>query len=180
MTIVKLAIDSANKNRKGKTNDKIYTPLALVDRHIEHIKDLIEFGDVIYEPFAGDGRYVSSLREKFPNNQIEQTEIDNGDNFFNFYESVDIIISNPPYSCMDKVLEHSVKLNPRIISYLIGYLNFTPKRVGYMNANGYFIERILMCRVRAWFGISSIITFSNKINKNIIEVEINEYNIKKD
>jgi hypothetical protein len=179
MTIVKLAIDSANKNRKGKANDTFYTPLALVDRHIEHIKDLIEFGDVIYEPFAGKGFYVSALREKLPN-QIEQTEIDNGTNFFEFNESIDVIISNPPYSCMDKVLEHSVKLNPRVISYLIGYLNFTPKRITYMNDNGYFLERIYFCKVRGWFGISSIITFSNKIKKNCIDFDRVEYNSKKD
>lgn len=180
MTIVKLAIDSANKNRKNKPNDRVYTPLRLVNTHIDYIKDLIEFGDVIYEPFAGDGRYVKALREKFPNNQIEQTEIDNGENFFEFNESVDVIISNPPYSCMDKVLEHSIKLKPRIISYLIGFINFTPKRILYMNDNGYFLEKIFICKVREWFSLTSIVVFSNKINKNCIDFDRVEYNIKKD
>ncbi len=179
MTIVKIANNIAEKNRNKKANDIVYTPIKLVERHIEHIKDLVEPNDIIYESFSGDGRYVKQLREKFQN-KIVETEIQNNTDFFNFYEPVDIIISNPPYSCMDKVLEKSVKLNPRIISYLIGYLNFTPKRIAYMNANGYFIEKILMCRVRGWFGISCIITFSNQIDKNIIDVDRYEYNIKKD
>jgi hypothetical protein len=172
MTFVKI---SNSIQKKIKQNDIRYTPITLVERHIEHIKDLIEFGDVIYEPFAGKGVYVNHLREKFPNNQIEQTEIETGTNFFLFNESVDIIISNPPYSCMDKVLEHSVKLKPKIISYLIGYLNLTPRRVKFMNDNGFFIERMFVCKIRSWFGISCIITFSNQIDKNIIEVERNEF-----
>jgi len=76
---------------------------------------------------------------------------------------------------MDKVLEKSVNLKPRIISYLIGYLNFTPRRVKFMNDNGYFIDRIFFCRVRGWFGITTIVTFSNQINKNIVEVERFEF-----
>lgn len=175
MTIVGNAINVAKKNRDGKTNDKKYTPYLLVDRYIEHIKDLVETTDIIYEPFAGDGRIVNALREKFPNNKIEETEIDNGTNFFEFNESVDIIISNPPYSCIDTVLSHSIALKPRVISYLIGMINFSPKRVTYMNDNGYYIDRILFCRVRNWFGITSIITFSNKIKKNCIDVDRFEY-----
>jgi hypothetical protein len=37
---------------------------------------------------------------------------------------------------IDKVLEKSVSLNPRIISYLIGYGNVTTKRLEYMELKG--------------------------------------------
>ena len=179
MTIVKLANNIAEKNRNKKANDIVYTPIKLVERHIEHIKDLVEPNDIIYESFSGDGRYVKQLRKKFQN-KIVETEIQNGTDFFEFNEPVDILITNPAYSIMDKVLEHSVKLKPRIISYLIGMMNFTPKRIAYMNENGYYIDRIFFCRVRNWFGITSIITFSNQINKNIVEVERFEFNNKYD
>jgi hypothetical protein len=157
--------------RRASPADKFYTPLALVEKHIEHIKDLIEPNKTIYEPFSGDKRYVRLLREKFPNNNVIHTEIDDGEDFFEFHEPVDYIITNPPYSKMDKVLEHLIELKPSLISMLIGYLNVTPKRIADMNAKGYYIERILFAKVKNWFGVSAIITFSNLINKNIVEFE---------
>lgn len=179
MTIVKLANNIAEKNRNKRANDIVYTPIKLVERHIEHIKDLIEPNDIIYESFSGDGRYVKQLREKFQN-KIVETEIQNGTDFFKFYEPIDVIISNPPYSIIDKILEKSIELKPRIISYLIGFMNLTPKRIKFMNDNGYYIDRIFFCRVRGWFGITSIVTFSNQINKNIVDVERYEFNNKYD
>lgn len=177
MTIVKL---SHSIKSKVSRNDKIYTPQKLVQKHIDLVRHLIMPTDVLFEPFAGQGAYLDGLRTNFPTNEIKQTEIDNGTDFFEFNEYINCIVSNPPYSMIDNVLKHSVELNPRVISYLIGVINLTPKRIYYMNQNGYFIENLFICKVRGWFSMTVAVTFSNQITKNCVEFERTEYNNKFD
>ena len=160
--------------KKRKTaNDVFITPISLVNQHIDLIKDLIEPNPdkVIYDAFYGTGNYYNQLKERFPNNQIEYTEISLGSDFFDFNKKVDYIISNPPYSIIDKVLEKSCDLNPTIISYLIGFMNLTTRRIEYMNKRGYFIQSLHLTKVMDWFGMSIIITFSNQINTNCISYD---------
>jgi hypothetical protein len=142
-------ISTAIKKRE-QPNDKFYTPDAAVKTHIDFIKDLIGDG-ICYEPFAGLGAYLSHL----PPNTV-WTELDNGKDFFDFNEKVEYIVSNPPYSCIDKVLEHSVELNPSMISYLIGVNNLTARRLEYMNKHGYYLERVKMLKIYKWYGMSFI------------------------
>ena len=70
---------------------------------------------------------------------------------------------------MDKVLQHSINLNPKIINYLIGIGNLTAKRIELMNTNGYFITKMEMCKVWKWYGMSIIVQFE-KGKENIISI----------
>jgi hypothetical protein len=142
--------------------------MSLVNQHINIIEDLIEPNKIILDPFFGTGNYYNTLKQRFPNNQIEYTEIEMGMDFFEYDKPVEYIISNPPYSLIDKVLEKSCDLQPEVISYLIGFMNITTKRIEYMNKRGYFIKSLHLTKVYKWFGMSSIITFSNKIKTNCI------------
>lgn len=135
--------------QRTSPNDKFYTPDGVVKLHVDFINDLIGEG-LVYEPFAGQGAYLKHL----PN--AISTELDNGTDFFEFTSQVGTIISNPPYSCFDRVLEHSVELNPTVISYLIGVNNLTARRLEYMNSKGYFLERVKMCKIYKWYGMSYI------------------------
>ena len=45
-------------------------------------------------------------------------EIDKGRDFFDYTDKVDWIISNPPYSILDEVLEHSFEIADNIV-YLV-------------------------------------------------------------
>lgn len=157
------------KSRK-EANDKFYTPLSLVKIHLERIKD-IPGNSIIFEPFYGEGAYYNEMIKIFPNCAIKYTEIDKGLDFFEYTEKVDYIISNPPYSIINKVLEHSISLKPKIISYLIGFHNLTANRIEYMNANGYYISDFHLTKVFKWYGMSLIVTFSNEIDKNIISFD---------
>ncbi len=170
-----ISLIGKNIQQKEKANDKIYTPINLVKTHLGFMKKFIKNDDILYEAFAGDGRYVNAMREMFCKNEIKQTEIDDGTNFFEFNEKVDCIISNPPYSILDNVFKKSIELKPRIISYLIGQMNLTPKRVRMMNDNGYFIKHIYLCKVNGWFGMSCIITFGNDIDENVIDFGIESF-----
>ena len=140
------------KNR-NKSNDVFYTPLNLVKKHLEFVKPYVKDDDIIFDPFFGDGAYFNQYKEYFKKNTFDYTEIELKKDFFKYDKEVDIIISNPPYSCIDIVLEHSIKLKPKVISYLVALHNLTAKRIEYMNNNGYILKKLCMLKVFKWFGM---------------------------
>ena len=155
---------------RTKANNIFYTPISLVKIHLAKFKD-IPNNSIILEPFYGEGAYYNEMEKVFPLCKIEYTEIEKGLNFFDYKEPVDYIISNPPYSILNKVLEHSISLKPKIISYLIGFHNLTTRRIEYMNNHNYFISDFHLTKVFKWYGMSLIITFSNSISSNIISFD---------
>lgn len=154
--------DSIKKRDIAK--DVFYTPLSLVKIHLDLVKPLIKENDIVYDPFYGKGAYYNEFPNVFKSNTFVFSEIEMGKDFFKFNDKIDIIISNPPYSIIDKVLEKSVSLNPRVISYLIGIHNLTTKRIEYMNKHGYFLSALHFTKVFKWFGMSIICVFSKGEN----------------
>jgi len=140
---------------REKSSDVFYTPETLMREHLQLIIEYVKDGDKWYEPFYGGGIYYNA----FPTENKVFTEIAMGKDFFEFKDKVDVIVSNPPYSMIDKVLEHSVLLNPRVISYLIGMGNLTAKRMEYMNQQGYGLAKLHMTKVFKWYGMSFIVVF---------------------
>ena len=137
--------------KRENPKDVFITPLKLAKSHI----DMIEFKDdeIWYDPFKNTGNYYN----QFPNDNKKWSEIIDGKDFFAFNEKVDIICSNPPYSMIDAVLKKSLTFNPRIISYLIGVNNLTPRRIEYMEKEGYFITKLHLLKVYEWYGMSYIV-----------------------
>jgi hypothetical protein len=96
-----------------KPNDKIYTPEKIA-------KQMISFYSMqgkVLDPFKGGGVFYDNLPttvEKY------WCEIDEGVDFFEFDKQMDWIISNPPYSIYDEVLEHSFKLSKNVV-YLVPF-----------------------------------------------------------
>jgi hypothetical protein len=164
-------ITTKNIKKRINPNDKFYTPISLVKIHLNKFKSMITDDEIIYEPFYGNGNYYNEMKNLYPNNKIEYSEIDLGLDFFDYNKKVDYIISNPPYSLFDNVLTHSIKLQPKIISYLIGLMNLTTKRIEYMNNNNYYVLDIHFTKVYKWFGMSVIISFSNQIKENKISFD---------
>lgn len=146
------AVSTTIKKRESP-NDVFYTPPAVVDIHLNMIEH--RQGDKWFDPFKGKGAYY----DKYPTEIKDWCEITDGRDFFAYAEPVDIIVSNPPYSLIDDVLAHSVKLNARIISYLIGQNNLTAKRIEYMNNQGYGLSKIHITKVFKWYGLSYIVVF---------------------
>ena len=161
---------SHNIKHKEIPNDKFYTPLPLVKVHLDLVKEFVKDGDVILEPFYGSGNYFNLFKEYFKNNTFDFTEIDLGKDFFDYSKNVDVIISNPPYSCIDNVLKKSVELNPFMISYLIEINNLTTKRIEFMNTNGYYLSKLHLTKVFKWYGMSAIVVFT-KSSPNCISYD---------
>lgn len=150
---MKSSISTTIKKRE-RPNDVFLTPPKLAKKHIDMI-DVIE-GETWYDPFKNSGNYYN----QFPSScSKEWSEILEGKDFFEQDVSCDVICSNPPYSMIDKVLERSVDLKPRVISYLIGVGNLTARRIEYMNNCGYSLTKIHMCKVFKWYGMSFIVVF---------------------
>jgi hypothetical protein len=139
--------------KRDKPKDVFITPKKLADFAISMIE--YKSTDIWLDPFKNSGNYFNN----FPSDYIDWCEILDGKDFFEYNKPVDIICSNPPYSCLDKVLAHSVSLRPRVIQYLIGFHNLTAKRIEFMEKNHYFIKKLHFCKVYKWFGMSVIVQF---------------------
>ena len=156
-------ISTKIKNRTTP-NDVFITPLPLSKKAIEFINYTDD--DIWLDPFKNNGSYYN----QFPNNNKKWCEILDNKDFFEFDEDVDIICSNPPYSCLDKVIEKSISLKPKVINYLIGINNLTARRLEMFENNNYGLTKIHMCKVFKWYGMSVIVQFE-KDTKSIISFD---------
>jgi hypothetical protein len=152
-------ISHAIKKRENP-KDVFYTPETLVKEHLEIVKPFMEDEFIcILDPFKGKGAYYNEFPNYFPKGIYDWCEITEKKDFFEYDKHPYAIISNPPYSMIDKVLEKSVSLKPHIISYLVGFGNLTARRMEYMNKNGYELCSMHLSKVFKWYGMSAIITF---------------------
>lgn len=95
----------------NKPNDDISTPLEISKLIIDKF---LLYG-VVLDAFRGNGSFYN----QFPANCIKDwCEIKEGKDFFTYNNKVDWIISNPPYSIFDDVLEHSFAIADNIV-YLV-------------------------------------------------------------
>ena len=151
-------ISTMIKNRKNP-KDVFITPKELAKTGIDMIERRPE--EVWYDPFRNSGSYYNQFPCVLvrPGDHHVWSEILDGKDFFDYNEPVSVICSNPPYSMIDKVLEHSVELKPRVIQYLLGVGNLTAKRIEFMENAGYGITKFHMCKVFKWYGMSAIVTW---------------------
>lgn len=141
---------------RATAKDVFFTPEAVVKTQIQHVVDRgVREEDIWLDPFKGGGVYY----DNFPTEYKDYMEIAEGFDFFSYTSEVDIICSNPPYSMIDKVLEKSVSLKPRVISYLLLHGAMTPKRMEYMETAGYGLVSIYTCKVYKWYGMAEAYTF---------------------
>src|SRR5574344_1512950 len=87
--------------KTDKASDEVYTP----DYAVKPILKFLKPGSVIWCPFdTEDSEYVKIFKEA--GYKVIYSHIDNGQNFFEFEpkEDYDVIISNPPFSIKDAIL----------------------------------------------------------------------------
>jgi hypothetical protein len=143
-----------NIKKRQNANDIFITPLPLAKFQIDMIHTTPE--EVWYDPFRNNGSYYNQFPEGNPK---EWSEILDGRDFFEFDKHVDVICSNPPYSLMNRVIEKCIELKPRVVSLLVGMMNFNPKRIEMFEKAGYRLTRFHLTDIYKWFGRSYIIQF---------------------
>lgn len=157
--------------RRERPNDIWYSPPEIVRQHISMIPS--EYHKVEYkwlDPFYGTGLYFNG----YPHENKDFTEIEMGKDFFEYQEPVDVICSNPPYSMLTRVFDHSISLRPRVISYLIGIMNLTPARIRKLNNAGYGLTYMKIYNVRYWFATTVVVVFEMG-RPNIIDYDTTMY-----
>ena len=145
---------------KHRTNPKdvFITPRKLAKLHIDMIPDEYKKGSryIWLDPCKNDGSYF----DQFPTEIYSKSycEILEGKDFFRErIPNWEVIISNPPWSCVDKWLEHTIYLEPQCFSYLLAQHAITPRRLEMIEKAGYTITRLHLTKVYQWYGMSQII-----------------------
>lgn len=151
-----------------KPNDKVYTPEKVA-------KEMISFYNLsgkVLDPFRGGGVFYNN----FPDNVDSYwCEIDDGVDFFEFEERVDWIISNPPYSIFDEVLEHSFKISENVVylvplSKVVSSLGRIKSILGYGNIKSIKIIGASKCGFPFGFPACSIHIQRNYLGETMIEM----------
>jgi len=128
-------------------------------------------GDTWLEPCAGDKAFYNNFP---PNVTKKYCEINEGKDFFEFNEEVDIIISNPPFvprKLFWDFMVHSMTITRKKIYWLINIssLNvFTPKRLNEMKEKSWYINSIHIVSDKRWFGRYSFIEIG-KVDNNFFK-----------
>ena len=142
-------ISRSIKSRKV-AKDTFYTPDEVAKKHIS----LVSCKGLWLDPFRGKGAYYNNFKE-----EKDWCEITDGVDFFDYAGKPDVIISNPPYSMIDKIIKKSIELQPTIISYLLLHGSMTTRRMEIFNSAGYGLTSIYMTKVYDWYGMSEAYTF---------------------
>ena len=157
------------KRTKTHARDIVYTPKPLARKCMS----LFTFRDAqpritVLDPCKGVGAFYNF----FPNTVKKLwCEIEEGKDFYKFNDIVDWCISNPPYSHLDKFLEHTTHITRIGFGYLIGVLNLTAVRIQFLNERGFYLSTLMLINnVRGWFGRHCFVVFDTLRNKNDAEI----------
>ena len=124
------------KNRKVP-NDVFYTPAGLVKQLIQQTP--FHDADLVLDPFRGEGVFFNN----FTNDHKDWCEIEEGRDFFQYSESVDWILSNPPFSMITETIRHSVKIAKKGFAYIMPTYSVTHNRINMAASFGFKLDKIV-------------------------------------
>ena len=156
--------------KRENPNDVFITPDTLVEEHYKLVVPYLNDLDIVLDPCMNfeTRKYFNKFKGLY---NVDWCEITHGRDFLkyegiaNYYEGEktyikpDAIVGNPPYSMIDAFLHKSIELQPRVISYLIGFANITTKRLEKMEKAGYTCVEFHLTKVFKWYGMSLLIVW---------------------
>lgn len=104
----------ANKTKESCAEDKVMTPYPVACKLLTHAFPWDIRGDVL-EPFMGNGTFYTAIEERHKSGNLYWCEIDAGADFFDWKKHVDYIITNPPYSNYEAVLERCFEIADNVL-----------------------------------------------------------------
>jgi hypothetical protein len=121
----------------------------------------LDAGDILLEPFKGEGSFFNNFPENTTNHY---TEIEEGLDYKDFKEKVDWVISNPPFrletgtkrvNAFFPLVEYfSTRVNKGIAFLGNDYClsSMTPTRIKKLEENNLFLHKVIVCNIRKWRG----------------------------
>jgi len=160
-------IRNSKKLNECKTNvhDVFYTPKGLAERMI--CLTNLKQNDMVLDAFAGKMVFFDCFPSFVKKGWCEITE---GKDFFDYVEMVDWVVSNPPYSLLDKIFKKLVLMCNKGFTLLLSMHNLTPKRIDEIQKAGFGLRLIHFVRIKGWFGYN-IVCFWEKGFKNVVSCD---------
>ena len=114
--------------------DLVMTPEYVAQDIIKHFNPTGR----ILDPSRGEGAFYNN----FPTDNKDWCELGENKDFLTYNDKVDWIITNPPWSLMQKFLEHGMKIADNIV-YLTTINHYTTKkRIRDMRENNFAIKEV--------------------------------------
>lgn len=157
--------------KRENANDCFVTPVEICKKAVAMVDNKQEY--VWLDPWKGTGNFYNNFPSE---NRKDWCEINEGRDFFEYNERVDVICSNPPFSKIDKCIDKCIELDPTYIIIVLGNLNMSPKRLQKINDKGYYLTKSHMFRVRNWFGNPYVFCFEKTtIDRQNLTFDRTEY-----
>ena len=158
-----------NKCKQNK-NDIIFTPIELAKECINLVP--IAESDSLLDPFYGGGAFYDNYPEK---NKKEWCEIEMGIDFFDYKGNVDWVISNPPFSLVNQILDKCVLVCNKGFGLILLCTALTAPRINRMKQMGFVISKVEIFQVKTWFGFPCLFILFEKNGKSLLTFETNSY-----
>ena len=128
-------------------------------------------GDVLLEPFKGEGGFYNNFPTSTTN---EWCELEEGRCYTSYEGKADWVISNPPFRLeLEKgkkrinafylLLDYWLKRTNKGVCFLANYNcwnSLTPKRLDEIKKQGFCLNKIVVCNVKKWAGRYYFLIFS--------------------
>ncbi len=149
----------------SQRDDCVMTPLHLARILVKHFKPC----NKILEPCKGSGNFVKAIEyEVHVGYSIQTCELSEGQDFFNFEQKVDWIITNPPYSQMRKFIQHSMKVANNIVFLTTINHLWLRARIRDIEAAGFGIKEIVIFETPESFPQSGFQIGAFHLKKNYV------------
>ena len=155
---------------KERKNDIYYTPILLAQEIINSCP--LQENDIVLDPFLGEGVFYDNYP---PFVSKDWCEIAKGKDFLNYDKKVDWIISNPPFSKLNKVLPKCIEVATKGICLILGTNNLTPKRDMLFEDGGFSLTHIEDFNVKDWFGFRCCFVVYEKNKTSIRRLSKTKY-----
>ena len=141
-------------------------------------KELINFipyeeGDILFEPFKGEGNFYKHFPKTTTN---VWTELEEGKCYTSYTGKIDWVITNPPFqletdgkrcNSFIKLLTYFSDRTDKGICFLANYncwSSMTPKRMNELHKKGWYLQKAIVCNVKKWSGRYYFMIFTKKPN----------------
>ena len=168
-------ISKSLKNSLKNPNDNVFTPKELAINCINSFD--LKTNDIVLDPFFGNGVFFNNYPD-YVNKQLCEIEPPFNSDFFQYNHKVDWIISNPPFSMLSKILEHTVVITEKGFGYIMPGYALSNKRLNILKNNNFGITGISYFYVTEWFGFPVIFIKCEKNKPNMFLFESKNYKFK--